>query len=116
MTRERAPTLGIVVLDGDDAAAGRLGALEQSGAVDGLDGERVDDAHVDAGLGQRVGRLHGVHQRDASAHHRHLVARALPHHLSTDTQPSHHPSAYHCNNCQHGEHTTVGKVDGWFTW
>ena len=77
------PTLGVVVLDGDDAAAGRLGALEQRGAVDGLDGERVDDAHVDAGLGQRVGRLHGVHQRDASAYQRHLVARALPHHLST---------------------------------
>lgn len=55
-------SFGVVVFNGHDLAASLVGAGQDGGSVDGLDGERVDDANVDAALLEDVSGLESFHQ------------------------------------------------------
>lgn len=73
--------LGVVVLDGDDAAAALKSILHHGSRVQGLDGEGVEDARVHAALLERLGRLHRLVQRHAGTDQQHGVLGRLAHHM-----------------------------------
>ena len=58
--------LGVVVLDGDDAAAALQGVLDDGLLVEGLDGEGVEDAGGGAGGGELIRGSEGLVQGHAS--------------------------------------------------
>lgn len=74
-------SLGVVILDGEDLAANLRGVLQDCFVIEGLDGEGVDDAHVNARLGEDVSRFQTLVQRDAGADEEGTVAVARAHHL-----------------------------------
>lgn len=73
--------LGVVVLDGDDAAAALESVLHHGSSVQGLDGEGVEHAGVHAALLERLGRLHRLVQRNAGTDQQHGVLVRLAHHM-----------------------------------
>jgi hypothetical protein len=70
-----------VLLDGQDLPPALLGVGDERGSVDGLDGERVEDADVDALLGKLVGGLERLLQGHAAPDDEHLVVVALADHF-----------------------------------
>ena len=71
-------TVRVMIFDGDHASVGGLCGLDQSIAVDGLHGIRVDDADGDALLRQQIVRLQRLEQRHTRRDDRQRVAGTLP--------------------------------------
>ena len=80
-TCEAAPTFRVVILHGEDLAAGLPGVFDERVPVDGFDREEVQHADVDPALCQAVSSLLDLDQRHARPNHRHLVGGTLAHHL-----------------------------------
>ena len=67
------PALGPVILDHDDATAGRAGRVDERIGIDGLHGVEIDDADRDVLVCEDVDRLQRFVQRDAGRDDRRAV-------------------------------------------
>lgn len=75
------PALTVMILNHDDASTALLRVRHDRLAVQRLDGERIQHASVDAGLGQLSGGVQCLVQRNAGADQQHLILARLLHHL-----------------------------------